>query len=466
MEKVFSRFYRETFARKMRGYFSEVEEAFEGLIEIDSQSEMLGQQLLMYLFSYIKNFERAYWSTTTMLKYLIRVVATREVLFLFRDNEYMNCNILKQYVQEKDPFNMVLLAGGTLYYYYNMYERPFHSDSYNQKTDKMWETLIGLPDQLKVINEFDSDTKFPVRIKKELDERIFGQEEAKKVLAMAVAAFVKKGIRTPVMLVGPTGCGKTHLLQSLSNVSELKDKVYIHFYNSTELTKTGFVGDNLKDVLSEFSVRLNGRRGIFVFDEIDKVLAYGSADCNGNDVNKSIIHDMLTAIGGNASDYSVDTNQVLFVFLGAFENLEDSRKKQMKTMGFMGNQHEQMKPYDIRTELIKMGCSRQFIGRVGRIVMMETLDKASIRKIFVDEKHGVLPQKQDEFSLWGLTLEWDDHYIEAAVNEVAASDQGARYITTIVENTIGTTDYDMLEKGSHRLMLNEDVLAGKKPIIN
>ena len=277
---------------------------------------------------------------------------------------------------------------------------------------------------------------------------------------MAVAAFIMKGIRVPIMLAGGTGCGKTHLIQCLSQVPEIKDDIHIHFYSSTELTKNGFTGDDLKDVLKRFHKKLNGKHGILVFDEMDKLLAYKSSDHEGNNVNESIIHDLLTAVIGNDSDYCVDTNKVLFIFLGAFENLENNRNEEKKKVfGFQGKVSEGPEYYDLREELIKIGCSRQFIGRVGKIVMMEPLDRRSIRRIFVDKKYGILEKKREEFSLWDLNLEWDEGYLDAAVEEVMASGQGARYITSLVEKTIGTADYDLMEQGKDTMTLHKEMLS-------
>ena len=465
MEKIFKKYCRESFAKELSGYFSEAEEAYEGLFFLNYKTRAIGNRLLMYLFGFTKELEKSNWSTMTMLRYLNRIAETGEVLFLPRDNEYESCDLFKDHFEHDNYINTVLMTGATLYYYYRLYEQPFHSEKYNTRTAALWDRLRSYPERKSQKNANKTSKNLPLLIKKGLDERVFGQEEAKKTLSMAVAAFIMKGIRVPVMLAGGTGCGKTHLIQSLSEIAEIKDDIYVHFYNSTELTKTGFTGDDLKDVLKRFRKRLDGKHGILVFDEMDKLLAYRSCDHEGNDVNETIVHDLLTAISGNDSDYCVDTNKVLFIFLGAFENLENSRNEEKKKIfGFQEQVSEEADYYDLRQELIKIGCSRQFIGRVGKIVMMEPLDKASIRRIFVDKKYGVLEKKKEEFSLWDLNLEWDEGYLDAAVEEVMASGQGARYITSLVERTIGTADYDLMEQGKDTMTLNKEMLSNNHKI--
>ena len=460
MEKIFKKHYRESFLRELKGYYLEVGEAFEDLFFYEPEDDFITSLLLMYLFSFTKTLDESHWSTITMLKYLLRIAETGEVLFLPRDNEYSECEAFRDYFKKGNYTNAVLKAGATLYYYYNLYEKPFHSEKYNEKTTEVWNKLRNYPERKTQQVTTETAKDLPILIKKHLDERVFGQEEAKKTLAMAVVAFIKKGVRVPIMLAGSTGCGKTHLIQCLSEVEEIKDDIYIHFYNSTELTKTGFTGDDLKDIFKRFNAGRRGKQGIFVFDEFDKLCAYESHDREGTDVNQSIVHDILSAVGGNNSDYCVDTNHILFIFLGAFENLENSRTEaKKKVIGFQKQTSETPDYYDLREELIKLGCSRQFIGRIGKIVMMESLDKSSIRRIFIDEKYGVLEKKKEEFALWDLDLKWDEEYLDAAVEQVMSSGQGARYITSLVEKSIGTADYDLMAQGKDTMVLHKELLG-------
>lgn len=355
-------------------------------------------------------------------------------------------------------------AGSTLYYYYQLYESGYHTKSYNDKTYEEYQLLCWSEEERRYEGKLIENRDLPVMIKKKLDKKVCSQEKAKRIIAMAVSAFLMDVSREPVLMIGPTGCGKTYIMEILSQMEEIKDRVYIYFYSITELTPNGYVGDNVKDFLKSFNENRGDRKGIIFLDEFDKVFAYGSADCQGNDTNQAIIHELLTVISGNATNYCVDTHDILFIFGGTFENLEDQRREKKK-IGFSQGSIEMDKDSDIRNELIKMGCSRQMLGRIGKIVSLAPLDQASLERIMTDPDFGVLSRKKEEFATWGFDLKWEDDFVKAAAEKAMNSRQGARFIKSVVETCIDGYDYEMCENGNSMLYLNKGVLDGGKPYI-
>ena len=468
MEKLFMKS-GESFVEKISPYIQEAAEAFSkyhGFDEVSDETSRETQQILKAVFMYTKTVSEEYRTTFFMIRHLRRISLTGEIKYLFPDNDYqketeLSCRFKGAVDSAGD--SLLMLAGSTLYYYYQRYERYKHSEWYNRRIDQSWDKLKDLP-ALKTKKKEESslnEEKLPVLIKQKLDLHFFGQEKAKERLAMSVASLIKVGVRHPMLIIGPSGCGKSYLMQSLAEIEDLNNDIYVHTYNSKDLTENGFSGDDVKDIFKALKSKSKGRKPILFFDEFDKLLVYGSSDLRGNDVYKNVVQSLYSAISGNSSNYDIDTNDVLFVFAGAFENI--FKPKQKTPMGFA--EKPLSDNIDIRRVLSKHNVDDQFISRLTNIVVMDPLDHDSLKKIFTDKRDGVLSKKQAEFSAWGLQLKWNKAFIDSAINEVMKSDQGARYATTIVEKCIGTYDYEMCASGKRELFLDRDVIYGKKPRI-
>lgn len=465
MEKIFYKSNKD-FIEIIRPFIYEAAETFKEYYDPVVLMTEVVCQLLSTLMKYMELFDSHYKTTSHMIDILSHISKTGEFRFLFnKENCQANAPLISQLNPDVNQ-SLLLEAGGTLYYYYNCRESSRHRREYNRKVTKSWNRLLDIQNEKAKSAECFSarDKSLPVLIKTELDKYVYGQEEAKKILSMGAASFIKSGVRIPIMVIGPTGCGKSFMMQILSEIDFLRDDLYVHYYSSKEMTENGYVGDNLKDIFQEIKQKSKGRKVIFFLDEIDKLLVYGSADRNGNDVNKNIIFELLSAISGNNSNYCIDTNDIWFVFAGAFDPLYENRNHYRSPIGF--SQSSSNNPNDLRKELADIGCSHQFIGRIGRIALMEALDRSALRKVFTNEPNGLLPKKRADLSMWGVSLEWSDSYIEAAIDEVSASNQGARYVTSIIEKSIGTYDYQICESGKSSLYLDKNVLFGGSPIIS
>ena len=312
-----------------------------------------------------------------------------------------------------------------------------------------------------------------------------GQEEAKKIVAMSVHKFVisEGKDRNPILLEGPTGSGKTFMFQLLEEMPELKDLCFFN-YCASDMTPNGFSGDDISNVFSKYERMArqkmkkgeNGLQmplGIIFLDEMDKIIGMSNTDSNGEDCNAIVTAQLLTAIAGTQNYGSVDTSKILFIMAGAFEELENSRKKKREEhgIGFAVNasakeKENSMTGYDLREELEEIGVSKQFLGRVPYIVHMDRLSRAQLRQILVDKEHGVFGKKQKWFKRNGKTLTYDEDLVEEILDRMEEHDMGARGAAAMLETLIGTAEYDMFANGYKNLHLHKGKFFRAEPVFD
>ena len=312
-----------------------------------------------------------------------------------------------------------------------------------------------------------------------------GQEEAKKIVAMSVHKFVisEGKDRNPILLEGPTGSGKTFMFQLLEEMPELKDLCFFN-YCASDMTPNGFSGDDISNVFSKYERMArqkmkkgeNGLQmplGIIFLDEMDKIIGMSNTDSNGEDCNAIVTAQLLTAIAGTQNYGSVDTSKILFIMAGAFEELENSRKKKREEhgIGFAVNasakeKENSMTGYDLREELEEIGVSKQFLGRVPYIVHMDRLSRAQLRQILVDKEHGVFGKKQKWFKRNGKTLTYDEDLVEEILDRMEEHDMGARGAAAMLETLIGTAEYDMFANGYKNLHLHKGMFFREEPVFD
>ena len=334
----------------------------------------------------------------------------------------------------------------------------------------------------------------PKEIKNFLDEYVIGQEEAKKVLSVAVYNHYKRVTapkdlndvelqKSNIIMVGPTGSGKTFMFQLLEEMPELKDLCFFN-YCASDMTPNGFSGDDISNVFSKYERMArqkmkkgeNGLQmplGIIFLDEMDKIIGMSNTDSNGEDCNAIVTAQLLTAIAGTQNYGSVDTSKILFIMAGAFEELENSRKKKREEhgIGFAVNasakeKENSMTGYDLREELEEIGVSKQFLGRVPYIVHMDRLSRAQLRQILVDKEHGVFGKKQKWFKRNGKTLTYDEDLVEEILDRMEEHDMGARGAAAMLETLIGTAEYDMFANGYKNLYLHKGMFFREEPVFD
>ena len=332
----------------------------------------------------------------------------------------------------------------------------------------------------------------PHKINAQLNEYVVGQEHAKKAISVAVynhykriAADEKDGVeieKSNMLMIGPTGCGKTYLVRTLAKLLN----VPLAIADATSLTEAGYIGDDIESVVSKLLAAADNdvekaEHGIIFIDEIDKLARKKnttSRDVSGEAVQQGLLKllegaEVEVPVGANSKNAmvpleTVNTKNILFICGGAFPDLEEIIRERLNRTSSMGFQADLRDKYDHDRDILqkveiedlrKFGMIPEFLGRLPIVFTMDALDEDRLVQVLKEPRNAILKQYQKLLAMDEVDLQFEEEALHAIARKALKKDTGARALRAIIEDFMLDIMYEIPKDDSiGRVIITKDYI--------